>query len=89
MKTEKKTYKYPKTPKLLKKLIPFWKRYEAIIDVKYEAMEKLNKEMEKAIGIKGIEICEFETGAGIGNDERTLELFHDFELTEGKIDKEL
>lgn len=84
MKTKKK-YKYPKNIKLLKKLIPFWKKYESILDAKYEAIEKLNKEMEKATKIKGVEICEFETGAGIGNADRTMELFHDSELSEGKI----
>lgn len=85
----KKKYKYPKNIKLLTKLIPFWKRYEAIIDSKCAAIERLNKEMEKVTGIKGIRIFEFETGMGIGNDARTLELFHDSELSEEKIDKKI
>ena len=83
------TKQYPKTQELLNKLHPFYRKYEAVCDEKWEMIKKINKQMEKATGIKDIQIYEFETGWGIGNADKSMELCHDCEIIEGKIMEDL
>jgi hypothetical protein len=72
-----KTYKYPKTKKLINKLRPFYKEYKKISDRYYKKLYALENKMSKIIGIPEIEFffCDNEL-AGIGNMGRTMELIH-------------
>lgn len=86
---KKKVYKIKKTKKLIKKLKPYWKVLSVINNQHRKTIYKLEKQMEKATGIKGIEFFMSDLGeyAGIGNLSRTMELIHERELEEGKIIK--
>lgn len=81
--------KIKKTNLLINKLQPFVAKY---IDLQYKYFinkYRINKKMAKITGIKDIQIYEFESGWGIGNESRTMELINDYELLEGKVDKEI
>jgi len=73
----KKQYKIQVTPKTIKQLKFFWKKYLEIECKFYANIHELEKRMEKETGIKGIEFfyCDNEC-AGIGNMERTMPLIH-------------
>lgn len=84
-----KKYKIKKTKKLIKKLHPYWDKLQNMHSDFLGKVGALEQKVEKATGIKGIEFffCEMGYYAGIGNDERTMELIHDSELEDGKIHK--
>ncbi len=81
-------YKIKKTNKLIKKLQPYWKKLQKIEAEFSQKVYKIEKQMEKATGIEGVEffMCD-NSYVGIGNCYRTMELIHDRELEEGKIIK--
>ncbi len=75
----KNYYKIKKTKKLIKQLKPYWKRMKYIRDKFNGQLYKLEEEMERALGIEGIEFffCDNEI-IGIGNAERNMELIHGY-----------
>ena len=84
---KKKKYKIQKSNEIIKKLQPHIKQYLMLQDDYYMEKELIEEAMRKVTKIKDIEIFEFECGWAIGNTSRTMELIHDQELIDGKIDK--
>lgn len=74
-------YKIKITKKLIKKLKPYWRELLEIERQHHNTVYRLEKRMEKEIGIKGIEFfqCDNEY-IGIGNVVRTMPLIHDTKL---------
>ncbi len=78
--------KIKKTKKLIKQLQPYWKMFRVEEREFEEHISNIEKEMEKATGIKDIEFfhCDGEI-MGIGNVSRNMELIRFLELEKGKI----
>ena len=77
----KNEYKYPKTKELIKKLQSYWIEVQKLDNLHRTLVYELEKKMEKAIGIEGIEFFMCDNSiVGIGNVERTMELIHGEEL---------
>jgi len=73
----KRKYKVKITPKLLKTLNKYWNMKEAIEQGYELEIAYIEKLMEKATGIKGIEFFRDDMGGaivGIGNWQRTMPL---------------
>jgi hypothetical protein len=79
-------YKYKKTKKLLKKLTPYWLRYQKLIDRFDYELDLINKSMQiEDVGIPGIMLYTENNCRGIGNKDRSMELIQSFEFDEGRI----
>ena len=76
-----KNYKIKKNKKLIKQLKPYWNQVHKYYSKFFIELNRLEKKMELETGIKGIGFffCDEEI-AGIGNNERTMELIHSSEL---------
>lgn len=79
-----KKYKIKKNKQLIRKLKPYWKKLQELVDIHRGLVFTLEKKMEKETGIKGIEFFWSDLGeyVGIGNADRTMPLIHDRELLE-------
>lgn len=70
-----KKYKIKKSKELIKKLNPYWIKFQKIEKKYYIAIYKLEEEMSKDLKIKDMEIFFCDNGAvGVGNVNRTMEL---------------
>lgn len=79
--TKKRVYPIKVDKQLIKKLKPYWKRFDKLQDSFLEKVYKLEKEMSEATGIRGVEFFSCDGYyCGIGNEERTIRLIHDEEL---------
>lgn len=79
-----KKYKIKPTKKQLDIMKDYWKRFQKRENYFYQDINKLENEMVKKTGIKGIEFFFAEYGGcvGIGNISRTMKLIHGEELVE-------
>ena len=78
-----KKYKIKPTKNQIKIMKIYWKSFNKLFDKWWKDIQKLEKQMEKRTGIKGIEFIKdtmFGDWIGIGNDERTMRLFQTGEL---------
>lgn len=63
------------------KLKPFWSKLERLEFNFFRKVEKLEKEMQKEIGIDDLEFyCNDGAYCGIGNASRTIKLIYAYEL---------
>lgn len=66
---------------LIKKLKPFYARFEKITHQYWAEVYRLEQEMNKTVQMEGLEFffCDNDC-AGIGNADRTMKLIHEREL---------
>ena len=73
-------YKIKVTKKLIKQLKPYWERAKEIELLYLHAINQIEEEMSKDLGIEDLEIFHCDGQAGIGNGERSMRIIHAEEL---------
>lgn len=74
-------YKIKKTKKLIKQLKPYWRKVQRAYNDFYDELQFIEEDLRKKVR-KDLDIF-MPDGypVGIGNDDRTMPLIHDSELT--------
>lgn len=83
-------YQMKNTKRLRRQLVPFVQRFHEIEERFFEEVYALEKEMEEATGIEGIEFFQgFDGGyVGVGNADRSMQLIHFGEIEKEELEHE-